>query len=202
MKIVYKLKSGQVSVVTVDQAATSDPFKIEMSKNHSSFATRYDIRLDVLYKEGLRIDVFWWNCVIDNQTKASTVPRVGAVAELGLEKGRVWRILDKDELDEVEELNINEGQAVYQRHFGELVDMSKFWSAQDQLQKEDIGEDLAAQVVATHQALHKRFPMLEDDALVAMYGFTKSAWWQAQSAYDKAQADFEDKLNQEDEDEG
>lgn len=201
MLIVYKLKSGQTTIIDTEQRATADPFKIEMTKNHSSFATRYDIRLDLLHEEGLRIDIFWWNCVIDNQTKASSVHRVGAVAELGLEKGRVWRILDKDELKDVEELNIDKGRIVYQRHFGELVDMGKFWSTQNQFQKEDIAEDLATQVVATHQALHEKFPMAEDEEIAAMYGFTKSAWWQAQSAYDKAQADFEDKLNQEDEDE-
>lgn len=154
-----------------------------------SAAVLYKPRLDLLETEGLRIDIWWYSAIPDARTPTTRADEFGwegDVFNLGLQVGRVWHILDADDLAGVESINIDNRWFVNRRGaclVNETLFRQKLRHYCGARMEEAAWCD---QVTALHESIRQQHPDWDDGRIANSYGYPKAAWVEAVAGERKA----------------
>lgn len=183
MQIVIEWKDGLVEVVSTSGGETglSTDVNAQGRAGARAMATMARVRLDLLEEEGLRIDFWWYSTVRDGST-ASTRMGVGDIGEgmaipnLNLEPGRVLRIIDRDQLEDVVTISID-GKWRVRRYGDALVNETKFeeqclyW-----LGKEASKLPFIQRVTTLHRMISHAHRGWDEGEVAESFGFPYSVW--------------------------
>lgn len=176
MKITIAYTDGVIEQLDTTDVVTPDALRpVFRGGGTTNFATLFRVRLDLLQTEGLRVDVFWYNPRADDQTNYTQVdsPQM-SVADLGLEAGRIWKILPREQLSSIQSIDIDEKWRV-ERICGNLVNLAQFTMQQSVYLSADEGRTMVEQILALHDRI-KEVTGLDDEEAAQQYGFTMEAF--------------------------
>lgn len=175
MEIAIEWKDGLVEVVsTLEDEKGPGPGAQDM-------ATMARVRFDLFEEEGLRID-FWRYSAIRDRSTALTRMLEGDLGEgmdipnLNLEPCRVLRLIDRDQLDDVVSITVDEKWRI--RRYGDMLinetrldTQCLYW-----LGKDSLDWPLINRVIHLHERIRQAHSEWKDGEIADSYGFPCSLW--------------------------
>lgn len=189
MEIVIEWRDGLIEVVRTSEDETGAGSAMNAQGRAKAMATMARVRFDLFEEEGFRID-FWRYSAVRDRSTASTRMHEGDLGEglevpnLNLEPCRVLRLIDRDQLDGVVSITVDDKWRI-RRYGDELINETMFeeqclyWLGKDVL---DL--PLTHRVVSLHERIREAHWDWSDKEIAESYGYPESVW--ARLAEDEA----------------
>ena len=175
MEIVIEWRGGLIEVVSASDSETA------LGSGARPAAVMARARLDLFEEEGLRVD-FWGYSAFRDRYTPSTRMGPGDIGEgmdipnLNLEPGRVLRLLDADQLDDVVSITIDRRWRI--RRYGDaLVNETRldtqtlYW-----LGAEGMSLSIVQRVTLLDERIRHAHRDWEDEDIAELCGFSFPAW--------------------------
>lgn len=190
------LETGRVIQFDTQTYCTAEPFKGEgsgddagMPKNN--MLTEFQIRGDLLETEGLCIETYWHNTVVDAQTRKSYRAEIDRdVYHAGREVGRIVRVASLKDL-ELMTMIVADGQILARRQGRSIINMLKFNAAEILFCSASPSASIAARAMTLYHYFKNAAPEASDEEIAGKFGFTLQAFEEIR-ALEESQQDWEE----------
>lgn len=167
MNIRVYYDNGRLDEFDVEHFTVSEPF------DGRNMLTNFELRFDELGKESLWLQAHFYD--VRDEYREGVAPEAVPVAR----RMKGWRFLlvDKSEIGRVAKIIVN-GELVAWRQGPDLVNGIRFDAQERACYSDDVTSSVSRRAVALHDYLAAAHSELaaDEDALCAMFGFTKRAF--------------------------
>ena len=183
MQITIEWKNGLIEIVSTSGGETglSSDVNAQGRPNGRAMATMARVRFDLFESEGLRIDFWWYSTIRDGSTALTKMDEgdIGAgldIPNLNLEPGRILRLLDRDQLDDVASISVD-GKWRIRRYDDMLVNETLFenqclyW-----LGKKASALPVTKRVTLLHEKIRQAHCGWSKAEVAESFGFPVSVW--------------------------
>lgn len=177
MRVAVYYQSGKIDEFNTETFCSNEPFKHEAARG-CNITTEFQLRLDLLSTEGLRLDVFWYNTVIDGATTKTSLPGEDrAIYHAGREPGRIVRLVSPKELYDIAKIVVD-GEMVVWRQGTELINGIKFSAMELLCFTDRSSTSINSKVCGIFDYLKNANPELPDEAITQLFGYSYRAYLQ------------------------
>ena len=198
MRVSVQYLSGKVTEFNLETFCDPNPFD-DRGYAGKNIMTELDLRLDLLEAEGLRLDVYWYNSVVDEQTVKTIDADVHASREIplaGREAGRFIRLIALKELDDIAKIAVD-GEVVVWRQDDCLINAIKF-TTQEMICCSGENTSINARVLEIYHYLRNIYPERTDEEICQMFGYPSVAFQKILLAEQAQMQSDEDESSQND----
>lgn len=180
MKVSISYRNGLGEVYKSDSESSVSADALSSPRKGMALAALFRVRLDLLETQGLRIDIYWYTTEVDSQTNIVPVDDFSEnpidIPAIGLSKGRIWQILDPEDLENVQSIDIDDKWHI-ERYDDILVNDTLFKKQREYwLGKKAEDDAMGLQVTDLHARIRQAHPTWSDAEIAASYGFPRSLW--------------------------
>lgn len=181
MKVMVYYQSGKISEFSTETFCSNEPFKGE-GQGGCNITTESNLRFDLLETEGLMLQIYWHNTIIDQQTMRSKDPTVSdrAIPHAGREPGRFIRLVSKDELSDIAKIEVD-GEMVVWRQGPDLINAIKFYNQELLCYSDAQTVSVNGRVMGIYAYLKNAHPGATDEEISAMFGYPYNAFQRIQA---------------------
>lgn len=181
MRITVFYQSGKVSEFNTETFTTPEPFKGE-GGGGANVATEFNLRLDKLETEGLMLEVFWYNALIDKYAMESVDGDTGrSIFHAGREPGRFVRLVSERELNDIAKICVD-GEMVVWRQGDDVINAIKYFNQEILCYSDEVTRSVNAKVMTLYDYLKRVHPLATDEEVAQMLGYPYRAFLRVREA--------------------
>lgn len=181
MRITVFYQTGKVSEFNTETFTTPEPFKGE-GGGGANVATEFSLRLDKLETEGLMLEVFWHNALVDEYTKESVDADSGrTIYHAGREPGRFVRLVSGRELSDIAKICVD-GEMVVWRQGDDVINAIKYFNQEILCYSDEVTRSVNAKVMTLYSYLRRSYPLATDEEVAQMLGYPYGAFLRVKEA--------------------
>lgn len=189
MRVTIEYMSGEIREYNAETFTATAPFSEDAAGPNVN--TEFALRLDRLAEDGLLMEMYWYNGVVDAHAGVREIPGTGRVMyEAGREPGRAVRLASAEEARGISRVLVD-GRCAAMRAGDDFVDMALYEAREEACysgRKDAVS--LNARALAVFSYLRAADPTATDDEVAADMGWTMRALRRAITA-ERAQEGME-----------
>lgn len=174
MRVSIYYINGAIDEFNFETFTTAEPF--QSPAGGSNVSTEFCLRTDLLAQEGLRLDIYWYNTVDDENTRKVFIPEAGRkIAVAGRELGRVLYLVSKSELSHISKVLVD-GEVVVWRQGQDLINAVAFASQEMLCYSDASTTSINAKVTEIFDYLKSANPDMPDEQITRLFGYPYAAY--------------------------
>lgn len=171
MNITVYYQSGRIDSFSTENFCAQEPFKSE----GTNITTEFQLRLDLLYEEGLLLEVFWYDANISNSSVSSKNDEVGIkIPHASRMRGRRVRLVSHRELADIAKI-VCDGELLVWRQGSELINGIKFFGQELLCFSDATTTSINRRALNIFEYLKNANPGLPGENIAKMMGYSKDA---------------------------